>query len=72
MDWKQVEGDWEQVMGVVHLAEQVESIRVDILSLISTVEAISNKQQVEDAIRQNPLSAVVIAACLGFLVGTFT
>jgi ElaB/YqjD/DUF883 family membrane-anchored ribosome-binding protein len=31
-----------------------------------------NKQQVEDAIKQNPLSAVAIAAGLGFLVGAFT
>jgi ElaB/YqjD/DUF883 family membrane-anchored ribosome-binding protein len=67
------------------LADQIEAIRADIQSLSSTVGRIANKQlgraqdkametanQAEDAIRQNPLSAVAIAVGLGFLFGVFT
>ena len=67
------------------LANQIDAIRADIQSLSSTVGRIANKQlgraqdkvtetanQVEDAIRQNPLSAVLIALGLGFLFGVFT
>ena len=67
------------------LANQIESIRADIQSLTSTVGRMANKQinraqdkavetanQAEEAIRQNPLSAVAIAVGLGFLFGVFT
>jgi ElaB/YqjD/DUF883 family membrane-anchored ribosome-binding protein len=67
------------------LADQIDAIRADIQSLSSTVGRIANKQlgraqdkavetanQAEDAIRQNPLSAVAIAVGLGFLFGVFT
>ena len=67
------------------LADQIDSIRADIQSLTSTVSRIANKQinraqdravetanQAEEAIRQNPLSAVAIAVGLGFLFGVFT
>jgi ElaB/YqjD/DUF883 family membrane-anchored ribosome-binding protein len=67
------------------LADQIEAIRADIQSLTSTVGRIANKQigraqdkavetanQAEEAIRQNPLSAVAIAVGLGFLFGVFT
>lgn len=67
------------------LADQIEAIRTDIQSLTSTVSRIANKQlgraqdtaveaarNAEDAIRQNPVSAVAIAAGLGFLLGVFT
>jgi ElaB/YqjD/DUF883 family membrane-anchored ribosome-binding protein len=67
------------------LADQIGAIRADIQSLSTTVGRIANKQlgraqdkametanQAEDAIRQNPLSAVAIAVGLGFLFGVFT
>jgi uncharacterized protein YjbJ (UPF0337 family) len=67
------------------LADQIEAIRTDIQSLTSTVGRIANKQlgraqdtaveaarNAEDAIRQNPVSAVAIAVGLGFLFGVFT
>jgi uncharacterized protein YjbJ (UPF0337 family) len=67
------------------LAEQIEAIRADIQSLTSTVSRVANKQlgqaqdkaveamsNAEDAIRENPVSAVAIAAGLGFLFGVFT
>lgn len=67
------------------LAEQIEAIRADIQSLTSTVSRVANKQlgqaqdkaveamsSAEDAIRENPVSAVAIAAGLGFLFGIFT
>ena len=67
------------------LAAQVDAIRTDMQNLTSTVGRIANKQlgraqdkametanQAEDAIRQNPLSAVAIAVGLGFLFGVFT
>jgi uncharacterized protein YjbJ (UPF0337 family)/ElaB/YqjD/DUF883 family membrane-anchored ribosome-binding protein len=67
------------------LADQIEAIRTDIQNLTSTVGRIANKQlgraqdkaveaasNAEDAIRQNPVSAVAIAAGLGFLFGVFT
>jgi ElaB/YqjD/DUF883 family membrane-anchored ribosome-binding protein len=56
----------------LNVAAQVDTIRADIQNLIATVRPVASKQQVEDAIRQNPLSAVAIAAGLGFLLGTFT
>lgn len=67
------------------LADQIDAIRADIQSLTSTVGKIANKQinraqdkaadaanQAEEAIRQNPLSAVAVAVGLGFLFGVFT
>ena len=54
------------------VAAQVDTIRADIQSLIATVRPVASKQQVKDAIRQNPLSAVAIGAGLGFLLGMFT
>ncbi len=67
------------------LNAQIEAIRADIQSLSSTVGRIANKQlgraqdkametaaEAEEAIRRNPLSAMAIAAGLGFLFGVFT
>ena len=67
------------------IADQIDAIRSDIQSLTSTVSRMANKQlgraqdkavetanQAEEAIRQNPLSAVAIAVGLGFLFGVFT
>ena len=67
------------------LADQIDAIRSDIQSLTSTVSRMANKQinraqdkavetanQAEEAIRQNPLSAVAIAVGFGFLFGVFT
>jgi ElaB/YqjD/DUF883 family membrane-anchored ribosome-binding protein len=67
------------------LANQIDAIRADIQSLTSTVGRMASKQlnraqdkametanQAEEAIRQNPLSAVAIAVGLGFLFGVFT
>jgi uncharacterized protein YjbJ (UPF0337 family) len=67
------------------LSTELEAIRADIESLTSSVSRIANKQlnrvqdkaldaanQAEEAIRQNPLSAMAIAAGLGFLFGVFT
>jgi ElaB/YqjD/DUF883 family membrane-anchored ribosome-binding protein len=67
------------------LNAQIEAIRADIQSLSSTVGRIANKQlgraqdkametaaEAEEAIRRNPLSAIAIAAGLGFLFGVFT
>jgi len=67
------------------LADQIEAIRADIQSLTSTVSRVANKQlgqaqdkaveamsNAEDAIREHPVSAVAIAAGLGFLFGIFT
>jgi ElaB/YqjD/DUF883 family membrane-anchored ribosome-binding protein len=67
------------------IADQIDAIRADLQSLTSTVSRMANKQinraqdkavetanQAEEAIRQNPLSAVAIAVGLGFLFGVFT
>jgi ElaB/YqjD/DUF883 family membrane-anchored ribosome-binding protein len=67
------------------LAEQIEAIRSDVQNLTSTLRRVAGKQvgnaqgvamekahEAEEAIRQNPLSAVAIAAGLGFLFGVFT
>jgi len=67
------------------LAAQVEAIRSDVQNLTSTLRRVAGKQvgnaqdmamekahEAEEAIRQNPLSAVAIAAGLGFLFGVFT
>lgn len=67
------------------LAKQVEAIRADLQNLSSTVKNIAGKRfdiaqdkatevaaDAEAAIKQNPLTAVAIAAGLGFLFGVFT
>ena len=67
------------------LADEIEAIRMDIQNLTSTVGRIANNQlghaqdralealgNVEDAVRQNPATAVAIAASVGFLFGVFT
>ena len=67
------------------VAAQIDAIRADLQNLTSTVGRIANKQinraqdkawesaqEAEEAIRRNPLSAVAIAAGLGFLFGVFT
>jgi len=67
------------------LVGQIDAIRADIQSLTSTVSRIANKQvnraqdkavdaanQAEEAIKQNPLTAVAVAVGLGFLFGVFT
>jgi ElaB/YqjD/DUF883 family membrane-anchored ribosome-binding protein len=67
------------------LAKQVETIRAELQNLTSTVKNIASKQidraqdkavetaaEAEAAIKQNPLTAVAIAAGLGFLFGVFT
>lgn len=74
-----------RLVDAYELAEQIDGIRADLQSLSSTVRRIANNQlgrfqdravetanQVEEAIRQNPLSALAIAAGLGFLFGVFT
>jgi ElaB/YqjD/DUF883 family membrane-anchored ribosome-binding protein len=75
----------DTILDTYELSQQIAEIRADLQSLTSTVGRIANKQlgraqdkvmetanQVEDAIRQNPLSAVLIALGLGFLLGVFT
>jgi ElaB/YqjD/DUF883 family membrane-anchored ribosome-binding protein len=75
----------DTILDTYELAEQIVGIRADLQSLSSMVGRIANKQlgrvqdkavetanQVEEAIRQNPLSALAIAAGLGFLFGVFT
>jgi ElaB/YqjD/DUF883 family membrane-anchored ribosome-binding protein len=67
------------------LANQMDAIRADLQNLTSTVGRIAGKQvnRAQDkametaayeaeAIKRNPLSAVAIAAGLGFLFGVFT
>jgi ElaB/YqjD/DUF883 family membrane-anchored ribosome-binding protein len=67
------------------LATQIEAIRADVQNLTSTLRRVAGKQvgyaqdmavekahEAEETIRQNPLSAVAIAAGLGFMFGVFT
>lgn len=67
------------------VAKQLDAIRADVQNLTSTVKNIAAKQMnraqdkaveaahdAEEAIKQNPLMAVAIAAGLGFLFGVFT
>jgi ElaB/YqjD/DUF883 family membrane-anchored ribosome-binding protein len=67
------------------LANQMDAIRADLQNLTSTVGHMAGKQvnrvqdkametayEAEEAIKRNPLSAVAIAAGLGFLFGVFT
>ena len=78
-------GEQQNLRLTEELAGQIDAIRADIQSLTSTVSRMANKQinraqdkaaetasQAEEAIRQNPLSAVAIAIGLGFLFGVFT
>lgn len=67
------------------MAAHIAAIRDEIQGLKSTVTAMANRQmgraqdkamekayEAEETIRRNPLSAVAIAAGLGFLFGVFT
>jgi ElaB/YqjD/DUF883 family membrane-anchored ribosome-binding protein len=67
------------------LNAQIDAIRADMQNLSSTVSSIASKQMnraqnkametkhdAEEAIKNNPLQAVAIAAGLGFLFGVFT
>ena len=75
----------DTLLDTYELADQLARIREDLQNLTSTVSLIASKQlgraqdkaietanQVDTAIRQNPLSALAIAAALGFLLGVFT
>ena len=68
-----------------HLADEIDNIRTETQNLTSSVGRIANKQigraqvrateaahDVEAAITRNPLTAIAIAAGLGFLFGVFT
>jgi hypothetical protein len=67
-----------RLVDAYELAQQIDGIRADLQSLSSTVRRIANNQlgrfqdKTGEAIRQNPLSALAIAAGLGFLFGVFT
>jgi ElaB/YqjD/DUF883 family membrane-anchored ribosome-binding protein len=67
------------------VAKQLDAIRADVQNLTSTVKNIAAKQMnraqdkaveaahdAEEAIKQNPLTAIAIAVGLGFLFGVFT
>ena len=67
------------------LANQIAAIRADLQNLTGTVSRIASKQvnraqdnavdvanEVEEAIRRNPLQAIAMAVGLGFLFGVFT
>lgn len=73
------------LLDTYELADQIAQIRAELQNLTSTVSRIARKQlgkaqdrvvetadQVNTAIRQNPLSALAIAAALGFLLGVYT
>jgi ElaB/YqjD/DUF883 family membrane-anchored ribosome-binding protein len=75
----------ETLVDTYELADQLVQIREELQRLTSTVSRIAGKQlgraqdtvketadQVDTAIRQNPVSALAIAAALGFLFGVFT
>ena len=74
----------ETMLDTYELVEQIAQIRADLQNLSSSVGRIADQQlghaqdaamatanQVVATIRQNPTSAVVIAAGLGFLFGVF-
>jgi ElaB/YqjD/DUF883 family membrane-anchored ribosome-binding protein len=60
------------------LAEQIAEVQADLkglralLSRVAEDKAIETANQVEQTIRQNPLSAMAIAAGLGFLLGVLS
>jgi ElaB/YqjD/DUF883 family membrane-anchored ribosome-binding protein len=66
------------ILDTYELAERIEGIRADLRSLISAVNrvaqdrAMDTANEVEQTIRQNPLSSVAIALALGFLFGILT
>jgi ElaB/YqjD/DUF883 family membrane-anchored ribosome-binding protein len=75
----------DTILDTYELVQQLAGIRGDLQSLTSTVGRLANQQlgrvkdqametanQVEDVIRQNPLSAVGIGLGVGFLLGVFT
>jgi ElaB/YqjD/DUF883 family membrane-anchored ribosome-binding protein len=75
----------DTILDTYELVQQLAGIRADLQSLTSTVGRLANQQlgrvkdqametanQVEDVIRQNPLSAVGIGLGVGFLLGVFT
>jgi ElaB/YqjD/DUF883 family membrane-anchored ribosome-binding protein len=70
---------------VQEVAAELDAIRADIQNLTSTLGRFANKQfgyaqdrafetarEAEESIRQNPLSAVAIAAGVGFVFGVFS
>jgi ElaB/YqjD/DUF883 family membrane-anchored ribosome-binding protein len=70
---------------VQDVAAELDAIRADIQNLTSTLGRFANKQfgyaqdrafetarEAEESIRQNPLSAVAIAAGVGFVFGVFS
>ncbi len=74
----------DTILDSYELAQQVAQIREDLQYLTSIVLELTSKQvgraqdaaketahQVDQAIRENPLSAIAIAAALGFLLGSF-
>jgi ElaB/YqjD/DUF883 family membrane-anchored ribosome-binding protein len=67
-----------RLVDAYELAQQIDGIRADLQSLSSTVRRIANNQlgrfqdKAGEAMRQNPLSVLAIAAGLGFLFGVFT
>jgi ElaB/YqjD/DUF883 family membrane-anchored ribosome-binding protein len=74
----------ETMLDTYELVEQIAQIRADLQNLSSSVGRIADQQlgraqdaamatanQVVATIRQNPTSAVMIAAGLGFLFGVF-
>ena len=71
--------------GTEDLAAQIEAIRAEMQNLTSTMgriagksvnraqdKAMETKESAEEAIKQNPLPAVAIAAVLGLLFGLLT
>ena len=76
--------DWYRSMES-NLAEQLESLRSEIQNLSSTVERIAKEQiprvrsratealnDVEEAVKRNPLAVVAIALSLGLLISVLT
>lgn len=70
---------------VQDVTAELDAIRADIQNLTSTLGRFANKQfgyaqdrafetarEAEESIRQNPLSAVAIAAGVGFVFGVFS
>jgi hypothetical protein len=75
----------DTLLDAYELADQIAGIRAELQSLASTVSRLANNQLglvqdnametahgVEDAPRQSPHSAMLIALGLGFLFGVFT